>query len=119
MPRVMIIDDDQTMVGLLQSLLRLDGFETVDGAGGEDLLGRTRAAQPDAILMDVYLADKDGLELLGALKADPALTAIPVIMTSGMDMSEECRQLGAEEFLAKPYSPDDLVALLRRLTDPK
>jgi CheY-like chemotaxis protein len=66
--------------------------------------------------MDVFLAGQDGLGLLGSLKDDPQVTDIPVVMTSGMEMSEACSQLGAAEFLLKPYEPETLVEVLRRLT---
>ncbi|MCJ7512345.1 MAG: response regulator [Anaerolineales bacterium] len=117
MPSVLLVDDDRTMVGLLHSLLKLDGFDAIDGAGGVDFVGTARAVRPDAILMDVFLSGKDGLQLLRSLKADPDTAGIPVIMTSGMEMSEECRRLGADEFLLKPYSPDTLVEVLRRITN--
>jgi CheY-like chemotaxis protein len=116
MPTILLVDDDRTMVGLLRSLLKLDGFDTIDGAGGAKLLETARARKPDVILMDVFLAGQDGTALLTRLKRDPALAAIPVIMTSGMEMSDECRRLGADEFLLKPYQPETLVELLRRLT---
>jgi CheY-like chemotaxis protein len=116
MPSVLLVDDDRTMVGLLSSLLTLDGFEAIDGAGGSDLLLTVRGRRPDAILMDVFLAGRDGLGMLRSLKGDPQVADIPVVMTSGMEMSEECRRLGAAEFLLKPYAPETLVEVLRRLT---
>ena len=116
MPTILLVDDDRTMVGLLRSLLKLNGFDTIDGAGGAQLLETARARKPDVILMDVFLAGQDGTALLTSLRRDPALAAIPVIMTSGMEMSDECRRLGADEFLLKPYQPETLVELLRRLT---
>ncbi len=116
MPTVLLVDDDRTMIGLLGSLLKLEGFETIDGAGGVDLLPAVRARRPDAILMDVFLAGRDGLGLLRSLQDDPQVASIPVVMTSGMELSEECRRLGAAEFLLKPYAPETLVEILRRLT---
>ena len=116
MPSVLLVDDDRTMVGLLGSLLKLEGFEAIDGAGGSDLLLTVRARRPDAILMDVFLAGKDGLGLLRSLKSDPQVADIPVVMASGMEMADECRRLGAAEFLLKPYAPETLVEVLRRLT---
>jgi CheY-like chemotaxis protein len=116
MSSVLLIDDDRTMVGLLGALLKLDGFETIDGAGGKDLLALVHQRRPDAILMDVHLADRDGLGLLRDLKQDPQAAEIPVVMTSGMEMSAECLRLGADQFLLKPYAPEALVEILRQLT---
>jgi len=75
MPTILLVDDDRTMVGLLRSLLKLDGFDTIDGAGGAQLLETARARKPDVILMDVFLAGQDGTALLTRLKRDPALAA--------------------------------------------
>ena len=116
MPTVLLIDDDRTMVGLLGALLKLDGFETIDGDGGKDLLSLVHERRPDAILMDVHLADRDGVGLLRDLKQDPQAAEIPVVMTSGMEMSTECLRLGADRFLLKPYAPEALVEILRQLT---
>jgi CheY-like chemotaxis protein len=117
MTAVLLVDDDRTMVGLLGALLKLDGFDSIDGAGGKDLLALVHARRPDVILMDVHLADRDGLSLLAALKQDPQAAEIPVVMTSGLEMSAECHRLGAESFLLKPYAPERLVEVLRALTD--
>lgn len=117
MPRVMILDDDSTMSSLLRTLLQLDGFEPFSGPIGGDVLSNVKAESPDAVLLDVFLAQKDGMEILRGLKHDPETAHIPVVMTSGMDVSEACQGHGAEAFLLKPYSPDQLVEVLHRLTD--
>lgn len=117
MARVMILDDDSTMSSLLRTLLQLDGFETFSGPIGGDILMAVKAEMPDAVLLDVFLAKKDGLEVLRALRQDPQTAPIPVVMTSGMDVAEQCQRQGADAFLLKPYSPDQLVDVLHRLTD--
>jgi CheY-like chemotaxis protein len=113
LPRILVVDDDQVMVSLLQTLLQLDGFEVVGAHPHESVVEEVRASRPDLILMDVFLRGSDGLEILAQLKADPALAGTPVVMCSGMDVSEQCTQGGAHAFLIKPYAPDHLLDTIR------
>jgi CheY-like chemotaxis protein len=113
LPRILVIDDDQVMVSLLQTLLQLDGFEVVGAHPHESVVEAARASRPDLILMDVFLRGADGLEILAQLKSDPALAGTPVVMCSGMDVSEQCARGGAHAFLIKPYAPDQLIETIR------
>lgn len=111
----MIVDDDQTMVKLLRTLLELDGYEVVHTASGSTVVPMTRSERPDVLLMDVHLADADGFDLLRQMRADAALASQKVIMTSGLDFGAKCIETGADSFLQKPYSPDQLSARIREL----
>jgi CheY-like chemotaxis protein len=112
-PRILVVDDDAIMVSLLHTLLQLDGFEVVGANPSEPIVARARETQPDLMLLDVFLRGADGLELLSQVKAEPSLAGTPVVMCSGMDMSEQCTNRGAEAFLLKPYSPDHLLDTIR------
>jgi CheY-like chemotaxis protein len=112
-PRILVVDDDAIMVSLLHTLLQLDGFDVVGAHPGEPIVARARDTRPDLILLDVFLRGADGLELLSQVKAEPSLAGTPVVMCSGMDMSEQCSDRGAEAFLIKPYSPDHLLDTIR------
>lgn len=111
--RLMVVDDDATMVRLLKTLLELDGFEVLVGSEPATLVEKVAQERPDLVLMDVYLKQGDGIDLLRAIRSRQDVARIPVIMTSGMDVSEQCMQAGANGFMLKPYSPPDLLALVR------
>jgi len=113
LPRILVVDDDQVMVSLLHTLLQLDGFEVAGAHPHESVVDAARASQPDLIVMDVFLRGSDGLAILAELKADPALAGTPVVMCSGMDVSEQCMRGGAQAFLIKPYAPDHLLDTIR------
>lgn len=113
MPKVMIIDDDRTMVTLLQTLLQLDGFEVLATFPRDDVLSEIGNNRPDLVLMDVFLTGADGIELLKKLRASPDLCSVPVVMASGMDLSDRCAEAGANGFLLKPYTPEQLISLIR------
>lgn len=111
--RILVVEDDPVMVSLLQTLLQLDGFEVLGVPAQETVIRTARKAKPDLILMDVYLRGLDGMAVLSELKADPELAGTPVLMCSGMDMSEACLQRGAHAFLIKPYAPEHLLDTIR------
>ncbi len=116
MPKVMLVEDDRTLVGLLQTLLKLEGFEvTVPQRNSIDNLAYTlHKAKPDVILMDVYMRGTNGLDLLKQIRSDPAFSQINIVMTSGTDLKEQCLSAGANSFLLKPYIPDELVRVIHQ-----
>ena len=113
--KVMIVDDDRTMISLLQTLLELDGFRVVLAPRGEMVLPTALAEKPDVILMDVNLAGADGLELLREIRRHAELSGLPVIMSSGMDLGDECKVAGANAFILKPYPPEHLSLALQKV----
>ena len=112
---VMIVDDDRTMNSLLKTLLEIDGFEVVLAPRAEIVLSTALEAKPHAILMDVHIGEADGLELLRQIRAHPALKDLPVVMASGMDLEYESQQAGANAFMLKPYPPDQLAQVLKKV----
>jgi len=104
------------MVKLLTTLLQLDGFQVIHEARGAEVLKIIRAQKPDAVLMDVHLTDADGIELLSQIRADAGIGKTPVIIASGEDVRYQCEAAGANDFILKPYSPDQLTDALKRAT---
>lgn len=113
MAKVLIVDDDHTMVSLLATLLELDGFEVVPTTQASDLEQNLRKDQPDLLIMDVFMASGDGIELLRKVRSTSEFSNLPVIMTSGMDVEDQCIEAGANGFMLKPYSPPDLLDMIR------
>jgi DNA-binding response OmpR family regulator len=113
--KILIVDDDRSMVKLLQTLLSFDGFATAHEARGAEVLNAVRREKPDVVLMDKNLAGADGLELLAQLRADAELKATRVIIASGEDVAHQCEKLGANDFILKPYTPDQLSAMVKKV----
>jgi DNA-binding response OmpR family regulator len=111
--RVLLVEDDPTMIMLLQTLLEIEGFEPVLIENYDNVLGEVHAAQPDVVLMDVHLREINGLEVLGAIRADAVLKQPCIIMASGMDFREQALTAGANDFLQKPFMPDELVRKIK------
>jgi len=118
MPKVLLAEDDITMVSLLKTLLKMEGFGVIALDADDDVPRAIRQEQPDVLLMDVHLFRQDGLEILDSIRSDPGIRDLSVVMTSGMNLRDECLRRGATEFLLKPFMPHDLVMTLKRVIDP-
>lgn len=114
MPKVMLAEDDQTMVSLLKTLLRMEGFEVMALDGDADIMASVRHEVPDVLLLDVHLEHQNGLEALDAIRKSEQIRATRIIMTSGLNLKAECMARGADDFLLKPYMPDELIEMLKR-----
>lgn len=116
--KVMLVEDDAAMRSLLKTLLEIEGhpvvsyYEQSNPAGS--ILDMVRREQPSVVLLDVHLRGISGLDVLREIRSDAGLNAIRVIMSSGMDVKDECMRAGATDFLLKPFMPDEL---LNRLLD--
>jgi signal transduction histidine kinase len=117
---VLIADDNIDMRTYLQKLLRTAGFE-IDAVGdGEQALAAIRERRPDLVLSDVMMPKLDGFGLLAALRADPDLRDIPVLLLSaraGEEAKVEGFAAGANDYLTKPFSARELVARVRANLD--
>ncbi len=113
MPKILLAEDDHTMVSLLKTLLKLEGFEVVALDVNADVPAAVQQENPDALLMDVHLGKQSGMDIVQVIRKNPALANVRIVMTSGLNVQEECLQHGANHFLLKPFMPDDLLKVLK------
>lgn len=114
MKKILLAEDDPTMVALLKMLLGIEGYLSVNiTEENQNIIQMTRDEHPDLILMDVHLGDQNGLDIVRELKNLNDIKNIKVIMTSGMDLKNECRKAGADDFVLKPYMPEELLNKIR------
>jgi DNA-binding response OmpR family regulator len=111
----MIVDDDRTMTSLMQTLLELDGYDVVVVGRAKEVIAKAEQTRPDVIVMDYHLADGHGVDVVKDIRAHTTLSQTPIIIASGMDVSDEVLAAGANEFLTKPFEPDDLPIIFKRL----
>ena len=117
MPKILIVEDDQTSVKLLKILLEeVHGHQVSVARRGADAMALAEQAQPDVCLIDYHLVDMDGIELIKSLRASERFAKTPIVMASGLDVEDEALEVGANAFLTKPYEPDDLSKLFTTLT---
>ena len=116
-PKLLLIEDDDTMLSLLVTLLRLEGFDVTQIDNDEDpndVLTSIQAETPDLILLDVHLSQYNGFDMLRLIRDDENIGGTRVLMSSGMDFSERCAKEGADGFILKPYMPEDLIKTIRQ-----
>jgi len=118
MSKIMLAEDDLTMIALLKTLLGMEGYEVVALSLDDDILESVRRDPPDVLLMDVHLPQVNGMDVLARVRADSETRNTTVVMTSGLNLEMECKDRGANDFLLKPYMPDDLLSILRRNLNP-
>lgn len=117
MPKILLAEDDRTIISLLKTLLGMEGFQVVVSAGkGSDFIEAVCREMPAIVLMDIFLGEENGIDLVRKLRRMPDLAGTKVIMTSGMALQEECLAAGANDFLLKPYMPEELVRKLKSLS---
>jgi CheY-like chemotaxis protein/anti-sigma regulatory factor (Ser/Thr protein kinase) len=115
---VLVIDDDPEARDIVERFLRKDGFEVATAGGGEEGLRLAHKLQPAAITLDVMMPEMDGWSVLRALKADPVLRDVPVIMLTIVDDKSKGYSLGATDYLTKPVDRDQLHHALARYHTP-
>jgi signal transduction histidine kinase/DNA-binding response OmpR family regulator len=111
---VLVIDDDATARELIADHLKAEGFSVVTAAGGVEGLKRAKELRPTAITLDVMMPDLDGWSVLAALRQDPELADIPVIMVTIVDEHRRGIALGAAGYLTKPIDRERLHRLVSR-----
>lgn len=112
--KVMLAEDDATMVSLLKTLLKLEGFDVIAVSADADVPAAVRKEAPDVLLMDLHLSRQNGLHILDALRGAADTAQLRVVMSSGASAKDECLAHGANAFLMKPYMPDDLIKLIKK-----
>jgi two-component system phosphate regulon response regulator PhoB len=119
--RILIVEDEPSIVEVLEYNLAREGFEVSSKSRGDTALAAIRADPPDLIVLDLMLPGMDGLEITRALKRDPATAHIPLVMLTakGEELDRIVGlELGADDYIGKPFSPREVVlrikAVLRR-----
>ena len=113
---VLVVEDEPDILALIVHHLTKDGFRCRTAADGAEALARLRAGPPDLIVLDLMLPGIDGLELTRRLRGEPAWAAVPIIMlTAKADEVDRVvgLEIGADDYVAKPFSPKELLARVR------
>ncbi len=114
--RVLIVEDEPDIRDLLVFHLEREGYQVVQSRSGPEALRLARATPPDLVLLDLMLPEMDGLEVCRRLRQDPATMALPIVMlTARGDEVDRVLglELGADDYVVKPFSPRELVARIR------
>src|SRR5436189_179865 len=114
--KILVADDDQSLVRTLTWILKENGYEVVTAPGGEGLLGKLEDERPNLLLLDIMMPKVDGLQLLARMKADDRFRDVPVLMISSMPPEEATVRslgLGAADFMPQPFRVRELLARVK------
>ena len=116
--RILVAEDDPDIGNLLDHYLRKAGFVATIVTSGRDVMPQVKHETPDLVVLDLMLPGLDGLQVCRAIRADPNTAAIPIIMlTAKAEESDRIvgLELGADDYITKPFSPNEVVARVRAL----
>lgn len=116
MPRVLVVDDDKQIARLIRSYLEQAGFQVSVAHDGETALHALRRDRPDLVILDLMLPDRDGWDVTRIVRGDPSLAAMPIIMvTARVEDTDRIvgLELGADDYVTKPFNPREIVARVR------
>ena len=114
--RILVVDDEPDILELVQYNLSKDNYDVMGVASGEEALAQVHATPPDLIVLDLMLPGVDGLEVCRVLKRDTRTAAIPIVMLTARGEEADMvagLELGADDYLTKPFSPRVLLARIR------
>ncbi|MFN2280546.1 MAG: response regulator transcription factor [Anaerolineales bacterium] len=118
MDRILVVDDDRDIVRLVQSYLSKAGYEILTAYDGETALKLLRSEMPQLVILDLMLPDRDGWEVARLVRADSHLGSTPIIMlTARVEDNDKIigLEIGADDYITKPFNPRELVARVRAL----
>lgn len=119
-PSIYVVDDDPLILAFLQTALAPEGFSVEVFETGERMLGKARAQAPALFVVDVRLPTTDGIELVKTLRSMDASAETPILMLTGegrLDRIVMAMQAGANSYLMKPFSPEQIIAKVRDLAN--
>ena len=118
--RVLVVDDDDVIRQLICLNLELEGFEVYQAADGLDALEKVREVDPAVVTLDIMMPKLDGWDAAARLRGDPATSHVRVVLLSARAQEADLKRgsrLGVDFYLTKPFDPDELVAVVRRLAE--
>jgi len=116
--KVLIVDDEPNIAISVEFLMRREGFEVLVAYDGEEGLTRIRADRPDLVVLDIMMPKLDGFEVCKAVRADPILAGVRILMLTAKGRAAEISKglaLGADGYITKPFATRELVAKVKEL----
>ena len=117
-PLVVVADDDALLRSLVEFKLKSRGYRVITAGDGDEALSTITRERPDLVVLDAMMPGADGFEVLRRMKAEAALSAIPVVMLTARRLESDivgALQLGASDYLVKPFIPEELAMRIARL----
>ncbi len=115
---ILNVDDSASIRQLVSFTLQKEGYQTIEAVDGQDALAKLKARAVDMVITDLNMPNMDGIELIEALRSDAAFKFMPIVMLtteSAATKKEAGKQAGATGWIVKPFKPEQLIAVVKRL----
>ncbi|MES9828930.1 MAG: response regulator [Candidatus Thiodiazotropha sp.] len=115
---ILIVDDEPNIVLSVEYLMRREGYQVMAASDGQVAMEMIADTRPDLLILDVMMPRKNGFEVCREIRADPALSELPILMLSAKGREAEIKKgisLGADAYITKPFSTHDLVDKVNQL----
>jgi two-component system, cell cycle response regulator DivK len=115
--RILVVEDQEDNRQIIRDMLSTTDYQITEAVNGEEALAAVAKERPDLILMDIQMPILDGYEATRRIKANPALSSIPIIAVTSYALSgddQKARAAGCDDYVPKPYSPRQLLAKIRQ-----
>ena len=116
--RVLVVEDDAAVSHMITQILRAEGYESTAAEEGRSALDLLRSQPFDIVILDVMLPGMDGISILKAIREEPSLNGVPVLMLSAKTDDATTWagwRAGCDYYMTKPFDPDELISILKRL----
>jgi CheY-like chemotaxis protein len=118
-PKILVVDDDQPILALMQNVLREFKFDTFVASSGAAAISMAKKERPDLILLDMKMPQMSGEEAIQAIRAEPGLSQVPILILSGEQVSRrEIEQVGADGAVQKPFDLTELISQIHSYVHP-
>jgi len=110
--KILVVEDNEDMLNGIRDILEISGYQVITALDGQEALGHMQQHRPDLVVSDIMMPQLDGYELFSAVRANPKWLRVPFIFLTAKDQRLDVRlgkQLGADDYLTKPFEPEDLV----------
>jgi len=115
---ILSVDDSKSMRQLVRFTLQKEGYQVVEAGDGREALTRVKQFQVNMVITDLNMPNMDGIELIRALRGDPAFKFVPIVMLTTentADKKDAGKNAGATGWIVKPFKPEQLIAVVKRL----
>jgi two-component system, OmpR family, alkaline phosphatase synthesis response regulator PhoP len=122
--RVLVVDDERPIVMVIETNLKIAGYEVLTAYNGRDALELVRSRRPDLVLLDVVMPEMDGWETVKQIRGDdePKVASTPIVMLTALDRDRDILrgyEYGVDIYLTKPFEPEELLEIVARVLEAK
>ncbi len=120
--KILVVDDEPTIVKMLESRLKADGYEVFTAYCGEEGLEQCKLSKPDAVILDIMMPDMDGSVVAAHMQEDPNMSKIPIVFLTAVVKPQEIpkdRKIGGHYFLSKTFKITELLEILKKILPEK